>query len=74
MPKSSYNSSVNSSHKIIKSFSMLKQIAKTISEPILLVEGETDEIFYKRLINAVDDRIVVEKMTRNNLDTGYGNT
>lgn len=30
--------------------------------------------FYKRLINAVDDRIVVEKMTRNNLDTGYGNT
>ncbi len=30
--------------------------------------------FYKRLINAIDNRIIVEKMTRNNLDTGYGNT
>ena len=50
MPKSSYNSASNSSFKINKSFSMLKHDVKTIPEPILLVEGETDEIFYKRLI------------------------
>ena len=31
-------------------------------------------IFYKKLINAIDNSIIVEKMARDNLDTGYDNT
>lgn len=30
-------------------------------------------VFYKRLVNAIDNSIVVEKMTRDKLNTGYDN-